>query len=131
MCLSAPVAARVFPVRMYQVNFSNQCMSEINKLAVTDQMALVEAISSVTPERLNTDRSSIGAIAREGKIFYRLRHADFRVYFEVHDNVLHCHYILHRHSLADFFFRMRLPLSEEQQVEQEQSFWKYLETLNK
>ncbi|MDR2844655.1 MAG: cytotoxic translational repressor of toxin-antitoxin stability system [Puniceicoccales bacterium] len=116
---------------MYQVNFSNQSMAEINKLATLDQMTLVEAISAITPERIKNDPSAIGIINREGKVFYRLRFEDFRVYFEVHDEILFCNCILHKHSLADFVFRMKLPFTEEQQIEQDQSFWKYLDSLKK
>jgi mRNA-degrading endonuclease RelE of RelBE toxin-antitoxin system len=114
---------------MYQVNFSNQSMAELNKLSVAEQMTLVDALSSVTPERLATDRSSIGSISREGKIFHRLRVGELRVYFAVSNNILRCDYILHKHTYADFAFRMKLRLSEEQQVEQEQSFWEYLDKL--
>jgi mRNA interferase RelE/StbE len=116
---------------MYQVNFSNQSMAELNKLPKLEQLELVEAISRITPDRLNSGHDEIGAIAREGKVFYRLRKGDFRIYFEVRDNTLFCNHILHRHSVADFVFRMKLPLTEEQEIEQEQSFWKYLESLKK
>ncbi|MDR2863469.1 MAG: cytotoxic translational repressor of toxin-antitoxin stability system [Puniceicoccales bacterium] len=106
-------------------------MSEINKLATLEQMTLVEAISAITPDRIKTDHTTIGIINREGKIFYRLRFEDFRVYFEIHDDILFCNFILHKHTMADFVFRMKLPFTEEQQIEQEQSFWKYLDSLKK
>ncbi|MDR2512936.1 MAG: cytotoxic translational repressor of toxin-antitoxin stability system [Puniceicoccales bacterium] len=115
---------------MYQINFSDQSMAEINKLSTLEQLPLVESISAITPERLNTDRN-IGMITRDDKIFYRLRFEDFRIYFEIKESTLFCNYVLHKHSLADFVFRMKLPLTEEQKIEQEQSFWKYLESLKK
>jgi hypothetical protein len=40
-------------------------------------------------------------------------------------------YILQQHSLEDFLLRNKLPVSEEQLVEQHSKFWKYLETLTK
>ncbi len=106
-------------------------MAEINKLAKIDQMEIIEALSALTPERLASDHSVIGAFHREGKTFYRLRVNDFRIYFEVRESNLHCDLILHKHTLADFVFRMKLPLTEEQQLEQDQNFWKYLESLKK
>jgi mRNA-degrading endonuclease RelE of RelBE toxin-antitoxin system len=116
---------------MYQLNFSDQSMSELNKLGKFEQMQLVEALSAVTPERLDTDRSTIGAINREGTTFYRLRVEDFRLYFEIRENTIFCNYILQSHSVADFAFRMKLPFTEEHEIEQDQSFWKYLKSLTK
>jgi len=111
---------------MYQVNFSNQSMAEMNKLSVAEQMALVEAVSGLTAEQLNS-ASGVGVFNRDGKAFYRLRHGDLRVYFEVGDGVLNCKCILHKHTLADLTFRMKLPFKEEQQLEQDQSFWRIIE----
>ncbi|MDR2983073.1 MAG: cytotoxic translational repressor of toxin-antitoxin stability system [Puniceicoccales bacterium] len=105
-------------------------MAEMNKLGTLEQMELIEIISSITPERIKNDRV-IGIFQREGKTFYRIRFNDFRIYFEIQDEILHCDFILHKHSLADFVFRMKLPLTEEQQIEQDQSFWKYLDSLKK
>jgi mRNA interferase RelE/StbE len=50
---------------------------------------------------------------------------------KIDDTSLCCHYILPQHSLSDFIFRTKLPVSEEQMVEQHSSFWKYLESLKK
>ena len=38
-------------------------------------------------------------------------------------------YILHKNTLADFIFRTKLPVNEEFLAEQEDSFWKYLDSL--
>ncbi|MDR2429420.1 MAG: cytotoxic translational repressor of toxin-antitoxin stability system [Puniceicoccales bacterium] len=116
---------------MYQVNFSSQSMAEINKLPMVEQMPLVEAISAITPDRIKTDRTLIGTIHRAGTEFHRLRVGDFRIYFEIRDEALFCNYILHKHTLADFVFRMKLPFTEEQQIEQDQTFWQYLDSLKK
>jgi mRNA interferase RelE/StbE len=40
-------------------------------------------------------------------------------------------YILHHNSLEDFLLRNRLPVSEQQLVEQNSKFWNYLEGLTK
>lgn len=116
---------------MYQVNFSDQSISELNKLELTRQMELVEKISSLTPEELKNPREPLGKFNRDGKTFYRLRAGDFRCYFEIKGNILYSHYFLYKNSLADFIFRTKLPLSEQQMVEQHQSFWKYLDSLKR
>lgn len=116
---------------MYQVNFSDQSISELNQLELTRQMELVEKISSLTPEELKNPREPLGKFNRDGKTFYRLRAGEFRCYFEIKGSILYNHYFLHKNSLADFIFRTKLPLSEQQMVEQHQSFWKYLDSLKR
>lgn len=117
---------------MYQVNFSEQSIRELDKLDKFVQMGLVEQISSLNPESLRKPDDSIGRFHRNGKILYRLRANDFRLYFEKQsDGVLFCHYILHRNTLTDFIFRFKLPISEEQMAEQHDSFWKYIDSLKK
>ena len=116
---------------MYQVNFSDQAISELNKLDKTKQMLLIENLCHIDIEELkNKSTDELGFFQRNKKTFYRLRVKTLRLYFEILDlNCIHCHYILHKHTLTDFIFRFKLPVSEEQMVEQHQSFWKYLETL--
>lgn len=117
---------------MFQVNFSDQAISELNKLDKLDQLELIDRFSSLTQERLQRPTEDLGRFRRKNMSFYRLRCGDYRIYFEVQDNgILYAHYLLHQHTLTDFILRNKLPLSEEQMAEQHKSFWKYLETLKK
>lgn len=117
---------------MYQVTFSEQSLHELSKLDTRGQMALVEPIGNLTPLDLAHPQEPVGRFSRSGKTFYRLRAGDYRLYFEVLDNeTIYCEYILHKNTLTDFVFRTKLPISEEQMLEQHQSFWKYLESLKK
>lgn len=116
---------------MYQVTFSDQSMLELNKLDKLAQMEVVMPISNIRPSDLERPREPLGKFTRKGKDFYRLRAGDFRFYFEVTGETLHTHYILHKASLEDWLFRMKLPVSEQQLVEQDSKFWKYLEGLTK
>jgi mRNA interferase RelE/StbE len=116
---------------MYQVTFSEQSMRELNRLDTLAQMDAIEPITKVRPEDLAHPREPLGRFHRAGKDFYRLRAGDFRFYFEQQGETLHTHYILHKSSLEDWLFRMKLPVSEQQLVEQHSKFWKYLESLTK
>jgi mRNA interferase RelE/StbE len=116
---------------MYQVTFSEQAMRELNKLETLAQLAVVEPISTVKASDLEHPREPLGRFNRHGKPFYRLRAGDHRFYFSVNDETLHVKYILHKNSLEDFLLRNRLPVSEQQLVEQDSKFWKYLESLTK
>lgn len=118
---------------MYQVTFSNQAMSEINKLDILTQVDLIDKLGSITPADLSSGKSGIGKVHRAGKDFYRFRAGDYRIYFEfIKDKeIIHAHYVLHHHTIADFVFRFKLPFSEETMVEQEDNFWKYLDSFKK
>jgi mRNA interferase RelE/StbE len=116
---------------VYQLTFSTQALAELKKLSKPDQLGLMEKISAIRPEELDSPAEHMGRFSREGKTFHRLRAGEFRVYFEITGDILLMHYILHQHSLADFVFRFKLPFTEETLIEQHQSFWKYLDGLKK
>jgi hypothetical protein len=117
--------------RMYQVTFSDQSMGELNKMTIPEQMKIVEIISHITPEMLAHPHEPLGRFSREGRTFYRVRTDDLRCYFEVKENTLFSHYIIRKYTLTDFVFRFKLPVTEEQIIEQNGSFWNYLDTLTK
>ena len=114
---------------MFQVNFSEQSMNELNQLDTRSQMTLIETFSNLTQEQLDHPDDAIGQFNRNGKTFYRVRAGEFRIYFEQEKNGLFAHYILHKNTLSDFVFRFKLPITEEFMIEQHDSFWKYLESI--
>jgi mRNA interferase RelE/StbE len=116
---------------MYQVTFSEQAMHELNRLDKLAQLDAIDPITSLKPADLAHPREPLGQFRRGQKLLYRLRAGDFRFYFEARGETLHVDYILHRNSLEDFLLRNKLPVSEQQLVEQHSKFWKYLESLTK
>jgi mRNA interferase RelE/StbE len=116
---------------MYQVTFSEQAMGEVNKLDQLAQLEIIDPISNLKAADLANPREPLGHFRRGQKSLFRLRAGDFRFYFEVRGDTLHIDYILHHNSLEDFLLRNKLPVSEQQLVEQHSKFWKYLESLTK
>jgi mRNA-degrading endonuclease RelE of RelBE toxin-antitoxin system len=115
-------------ITMYQVNFSDQAMRELAKLPTLEQMEVVEAFTALTPELLLSGHSDLGKVKRGGLTYHRLRVGEFRIYFEADEKSLMAHYVLHRHTFADFAFRSHLPFAEDEaRIEQEGGFWKYLD----
>jgi len=114
---------------MFQVNFSEQSMSELNKLDTPSQMLVVEVVSTLKQEQLDNPNDELGRFQREGKTFYRVRAGEFRIYFEQEKDSLYAHYILHKNTLTDFLFRFKLPVTQEFMIEQNDSFWKYIESI--
>ena len=96
---------------MFQVTFSAQSLTILNDLSQGDQLKLMDTLSSLSNDILSGTDSGIGKFNRNGKLFYRLRVEDFRIYFEKIDIALHCHFILPKNSLNDFIFRCKLPSS--------------------
>lgn len=116
---------------MFQVTFSDQSINELNKLDKLAQIGVIGPLGGLTAADLAHPREPLGRFSRGDKVYYRLRSGDYRIYFTVRGDELHTHCILHRNTLTDFVFRTKLPITEEQLVEQHTSFWKYLETLGK
>lgn len=116
---------------MYQVTFSEQSMRELNQLDKLAQLDVIDPISNLRHADLAHPREPLGRFNRGDRQYYRLRAGDYRLYFEVRGETLHTHYILHRNSLEDFVLRNKLPITEQQLVEQNSKFWKYLESLTK
>lgn len=116
---------------VFQVTFSDQSIAELNKLAQLEQMKVMEKLGNLTAKDLESPRGDLGRFHRNNKTFYRLRVGDFRMYFDVKEDTLFCHYLLQQRTWTDFAFRFKLPVSEESMVEQHQSFWQYLESLGK
>lgn len=116
---------------MFQVTFSEQAISELNKLDKLAQLEAVDPISNLKASDLEKPREPLGRFHRGGHTLYRLRSGDHRFYFETQGSTLFVRYILHRNSLEDFLLRNKLPVTETQLVEQHSKFWKYLESLTK
>jgi len=114
---------------MFQVNFSDQSMQELNKMPVEEQLKLVDRISNITSEQLSNLDEALGKFNRNGMTYYRVRVGDLRCYFEIKEDTLFSHYILHRNTIADFAYRNKLPVTQETMTEETNSFWKYIESL--
>lgn len=115
---------------MHQVNFSAQSMSELKKFETLEQLELIEHFSRLNPELLNKNED-VGQFDRDDKHYFRIKFKQVRLYFEIQDGSYFVHYVLPQHTFSDFVFRFKLPVNNDWMVEQDQSFWTYLENLNK
>ena len=114
---------------MFQVTFSDQALSELRKLSTLEQLEVLAPLSNLTEKQLLAPREPLGAFTREGKEMFRIRSGEHRIYFERLGDSLKTTCILHKNTLTDFIYRTKLPIKEEQLIEQSSSFWKYLESL--
>jgi hypothetical protein len=54
---------------MYQVNFSEQSMKELNQLDITKQMEIAEIISSITKEELANPTEALQSFHRDKTVY--------------------------------------------------------------
>ena len=112
---------------MFQIIFNELSAAEISQLPKSLQLELL-AEFQILPEDLNhLDSKRFGLIEREGKKLYRYRAKDYRIYFERTEEGVTVHRVLHKNTLRDFFFRSKLPTSEDKQLGQTREFWKLID----
>ncbi len=113
---------------MFQVVFNEISAAEMSQLSTMAQLELLDEFQ-VNPEDLDAlgDTEAYGVIDREGKRLYRYRAKDMRLYFQVSDDCVVVHRVLHKNTLQDFLYRSKLPLAEDEAVSQSKVFWELIE----
>lgn len=112
---------------MYQIIFNEISAAEMAKLPKKLQLELLAEFQFL-PENLDhLDSKAFGIIEREGKKLYRYRAHEYRIYFaRVPEGIL-VNRVLHKNTIGDFLFRSKLPMAEDEQLEQSPGFWKLIE----
>jgi mRNA-degrading endonuclease RelE of RelBE toxin-antitoxin system len=111
-----------------QIVFNTLSAAELSQLDTLSQLELLNEFK--IDEAMLTDVSNqqaFGKIERDGRLLYRYRARDYRLYFEVRDGQVIVHRVLHKNTLDDFLFRSSLPLSEDEAVGKSKTFWKLIE----
>lgn len=91
------------------------------------QLELIDGFQ-VLPQDFEKADEKFGQLTRAGKRIFRYRVKDYRIYFEKQDGLVQVLCILNKNSLKDFFFRSKLPISEDQLLQENPKFWQLLET---
>ncbi|MCX7885786.1 MAG: type II toxin-antitoxin system RelE/ParE family toxin [Verrucomicrobiae bacterium] len=112
---------------MLQIIFSPVSARELARMPRSVQVELLDGFQ-VLPQDFERADEKFGQLTRGGKRIYRYRVKDYRIYFEREDNLIRVLCILHKNSLKDFFFRTKLPISEDQLLEENPKFWQLLES---
>ena len=81
----------------------------------------------VLPDDLSSlDRANFSKIQRDGRTLHRFRCRDHRIYFERHPDGILIHRVLHKNTIRDFLFRSKLPMTDDDQAETTDQFWKMI-----
>jgi mRNA-degrading endonuclease RelE of RelBE toxin-antitoxin system len=112
---------------VFQIVFNEISAAELSALGTLDQLELMDEFQ-VSRENLgNLNGERFGKIDRDGLILYRFRAKDYRFYFEVKDNAVVVHRVLHKGTFSDFLFRSSMPLSEDDALAGSKHFWKLID----
>ena len=112
---------------MLQIIFSGISAKELTAMPRQLQIELLDGFQ-VLPADFEKADEKFGLLTRGGKKIYRYRVKDYRIYFEKRDGIINVLCILNRNSLKDFFFRSKLPISEDQLLQENPKFWQLLES---
>ena len=111
---------------MLQIIFSDVGAKELAGMPRKLQLELIDGFQ-LLPQDFEKADEKFGQLTRGGKKIYRYRVKDYRIYFEKHGDLIQVRCILHKNSLQDFFFRSKLPISEDQLLQENPKFWQLLE----
>ena len=114
-------------------------LTQIVRGDVRDSSSLDEALQGVHTayylvhlmsgsQDFEKEDDKFGQLMRAGKKIYRYRVKDYRIYFERNGDIINVRCILSKNSLKDFFFRSKLPISEDQLLQDNPKFWQLLES---
>ena len=112
---------------MLQIVFNEISAAEISRLGTLEQLELLDAFKVTESDLTELDGDRFGKISRDGKTLYRFRTEDYRIYFEVAENLVIVHRLLHKNTFSDFLFRSKMPLSEDEQLAESKHFWQLIE----
>ncbi|NQU09301.1 hypothetical protein HQ590_00800 [bacterium] len=111
---------------MLQIIFSDVGAKELARMPRKLQLELLDGFQ-VLPQDFEAADDKFGQLTRGGRRIYRYRVKGYRIYFEREGDIINVRCILHKNSLKDFFFRSKLPISEDQLLQENPKFWELLE----
>ena len=112
---------------MFQIIFNEISAAEISQLDTLEQLDLLSQFK-VTPDDLeNIDGDRFGHSKHKGVELYRYRSEDYRIYFDLEDENVVVHRLLHKNSFQDFLYRSNLPSGEDEALAESKTFWKLID----
>ena len=123
-----PPPSRSVGLGVLQIVFNVISAAEISQLGTLEQLELLDEfkVKEEDLEHLEDDR--FGRIERDNKVLFRFRAKEWRFYFEVLDDHVKVHRVLHKNTFQDFLFRSKLPFgAEDEELAQSKQFWHLIE----
>lgn len=112
---------------MFQVIFNPLSAAELAKLPKDKQLLVMGKFQDVPKDLTADNTADYGKFSRGGRQFYRLRVADYRLYFERVPEGILVHLMLHKNTLKDFLFRFKIAVAEDEDIEKRPEFWRMID----
>jgi mRNA-degrading endonuclease RelE of RelBE toxin-antitoxin system len=112
---------------MYQIVFNEISAAEMARIPKELQLELLAEFQFLPDDLDSLDSKAFSVIERERKRLYRYRTNDYRIYFERSAEGVLVHRVLHKNTIRDFLFRSKLPMAEDEQLQENAGFWNLIE----
>ena len=116
---------------MFQIIFTPVSSAEMSALPKALQLEILSEFQVLTPNFVKENPDKFGVIKQEGRVLYRYRTKEYRLYFEKNEKGLLIHRVLNKNSLKDFFYRSQLPVSEDEELQSNPAFWALIDSPDK
>ena len=107
----------------FQIIFNPTSAAELAAMPKRLQLEILGQFKGIPQEMVQSDLEVFGKLEKSGRLLYRFRVADYRIYFERHKLGVVVHRILSRNTLKDFFYRSNLKVGEDRALEANPEFW--------
>lgn len=113
---------------MFQIVFNQISAAELSRLETFEQLEILDQFKVSQDLLSNESDERFGKITRDGKSLHRFRCDDYRIYFEIEQEKVVVHRVLHKNTFSDFLFRSKLPMTnEDEQLSSSKYFWTLIE----
>ncbi len=113
---------------MFQIVFNAISAAELSQLDTLAQLDILDQFQVNQEVLAEGADERFGKIHRDGKTLYRFRCNDERVYFEIEDEQVIVHRVLHKNTLSDFLYRAELPMTnEDEDLAKSKHFWSLID----
>ena len=116
---------------MFQIIFTPASSAEMSALPKVLQLEILSEFQVLTHNFVKDNPEKFGVIRQDGRVLYRYRTKEYRLYFEKNDKGLLIHRVLNKNSLKDFFYRSQLPVSEDEELQSNPAFWALIDAPEK
>lgn len=111
---------------MFQIVFTDNSSAEMALLPKPLQIEILSEFQVLTPDFVSEHPDRFGTLHKGERVIYRYRMNDYRIYFEKQDKGLLIRRVLHKNTMKDFLYRSQL--SEDEELQNNPSFWEFIDS---
>lgn len=113
---------------VFQINFTQVGSAEMSTLPRSLQFEILKEFEALKPGFEEDTPEKFGTMEKDGRVLFRFRANNYRIYFEKKDAGILIHRILNKNTLKDFLYRSKVPLSEDEALQKNPNFWAMIDS---